>query len=373
MAEADLGRVRGAVKVVAESAVATVDRITDRRFLLVSPSGITALVSSLGAGLVSLTMPDRNGRFEDVVLGFDTPGEYLDNARMYLGCTVGRVAQRIRGAAFEMGGRVYRLAANDGRNSLHGGGSRSWDKVTWDAEVQADAGADTASILFRYVSPAGEEGYPGTVEASVRYTLTATDDLRLEYRATTDSRTPVNLTTHTYWNLAGAGKGSILGHEVQILAGSYTPTDDELIPSGTMAAVDGTAWDFRKPVLLGERIVEVDHAPTFGYDLNFVLDGERSTEAVAATLRHPASGRLVEVLTTQPCVQLYSGNFMTPTVGKSGRRYDRRTGLCLEPQGFPDAVNNRNFPSPFLEPGEQYQHSIVFRLRTDAARTENLA
>jgi aldose 1-epimerase len=332
--------------------------ITDSRFLLVAPSGISALLSSWGAGLVALNVPDRAGRFADVVLGFDTAAEYAAQSDFYFGCTVGRVANRIRRASFVLGDRTYKLAANDGANSLHGGSTRSFDKVDWAAETtRSELGP---SVVFRYTSPHLEEGYPGRLDTAVAYTLTADDDLRIDYEARADRPTPVNLTNHTYWNLSGDGARTILDHELNVQADRYTVSDRELVPTGEIKSVDGTAVDFRKPCSIGSRITELG-----GYDHNYVLSGPRSEPAFAARLSDPSSGRVVEVLTTQPCMQVYTGNLMTPTTGKLGAHYAVRSGVCLEPQGYPDAVNNPAFDSIVLEPSDVYRTTIIFRLRVD--------
>jgi aldose 1-epimerase len=334
----------------------------DRRFLLVAPSGISALVSSWGAGLVSLNAPDRAGRFADVVLGFDTADEYSEQSNLYFGCTVGRVANRIRGASFVLGDMTYTLPANDGLNHLHGGSTRSFDKVDWAAEAKrSDLGP---SVVFRHSSPHLEEGYPGQLDATVTYTLTAQDEFRIDYEARSDRLTPVSLTNHTYWNLAGDGAGTILGHELQVEADRYTVSDNELLPTGEIKSVDRTPLDFREPHTIGSRVKELESTGARGYDHNYVLSEPRTETAFAARLRHPASGRTVEVWTTRPCMQLYSGNLMTPTTGKLGMDYGVRSGLCLEPQGYPDAVNNPGFESIVLKPSEVFRATILFRLST---------
>ena len=339
--------------------------VRDRRYLLVAPSGVSALFSSWGAGLVSLYTPDRAGRFADVVLGFDQAGDYAAQPNLYFGCTVGRVANRIRDARFQLDGATVALAANDGRHHLHGGPERSFDRVEWAAAPGAsDAGPQ---VVFRRVSPHLEEGYPGSVEVAVTYTMTEADDLRIEYEARSDRTTPLNLTNHTYWNLAGAGAGSILDHVLEVAADRYTPTDGALIPTGSIEPVAGTALDFRSPRRIGQRIAELEPSGARGYDHNFVLAGSGPEPAFAARIEEPVSGRAVEVWTTQPCIQFYSGNLMSPTKGKLGRHYARRSGLCLEPQGYPDAVNNLGFASVLLAPDQVYRQTIIFRVRTDAA------
>jgi aldose 1-epimerase len=335
----------------------------DRRFLLVAPSGISALLSSWGAGLVALNTPDRVGRFADVVLGFDTAAEYAAQSNLYFGCTVGRVANRIRRATFVLDASTYKLAANDGANHLHGGSTRSFDKVEWSAETKmSELGP---GVVFRYTSPHLEEGYPGRLDTAVTYTLSAEDELRIDYEARSDRPTPVSLTNHTYWNLSGDGAGTILDHELQLQADRYTVSDGELLPTGEIKSVDGTPLDFREKRSIGSRINELEGTAARGYDLNYVLSGSRSEPVVAARLSDPASGRVVELLTTQPCMQVYSGNLLTPTTGKLGAHYAVRSGMCLEPQGYPDAVNNPSFDSIVLHPGDVYRATTIFRLRLD--------
>ena len=338
-------------------------QVHDRRFLLVAPSGISALLSTWGAGLVALNTPDRAGRFADIVLGFDSAPEYAKHSHLYFGCTVGRVANRIRGASFALGDETYELAPNDRANHLHGGPSRSFDKVMWTAEPRRSA--VDQSVVFRYTSPHLEEGYPGRLDTTVTYTVTSDDELRIEYEAKSDRATPVNLTNHTYWNLSGNGAGTILDHELQVQAETYTVIDDELLPTGAVEPVDQTALDFRQPRTIGSRIAQLESGGARGYDHSYVLSGSRSGPAFAARVRDPTSGRVVEVWTTQPCLQVYSGNLMAPTTGKLGARYAVRSGLCLEPQGYPDAVNHPAFDSIVLEPGDVYRATTIFRLTTD--------
>jgi aldose 1-epimerase len=342
------------------------EHIRDKRFLLVVPSGISAQLSSRGAGLVALNIPDRAGKFADVVLGFDTALEYAAHAQMYFGSTIGRVANRIRGASFMLEDQAYVLAANDRSNHLHGGGARSFDKIDWAAEPKRSALGP--SVAFRHASPHLEEGYPGQLETVVTYTLTAQDELSIDYEARSDRATPVNLTHHSYWNLSGGGEGTILDHELQVQANTYTVTDDQLIPTGAIEAVDGTALDFRNPRAIGSRISELESTGSHGYDHNYVLSGERTQPAFAARLSAPASGRVVEVWTTRPCLQVYSGNLISPTRGKLGANYGVRSGICLEPQGYPDALHNPGFESVVLAPGETFQATIVFRLRPEIGR-----
>jgi aldose 1-epimerase len=343
-----------------------VDALADQRLLLSCATGVCALVSSRGASLVALVIPNRDGRFADVVLGFDTSAEYADHAGIYFGCTVGRVAGRIRRASFTLDGKAYYLAANDGRNHLHGGTERSFDKVNWAAATSSGAGG--ASVTFTYCSPNMEEGFPGRLDVSVKYLLTRQGDLRIEYEATTDRATPVNLTNHTYWNLTGNPEMSVLDHELEIEAAQYTPTDDELIPTGATVAVEGSPLDFRAPHSMWPGIRELEAMGAGGYDHNLVLTRSRLDAdglAFAGRLQDLGSGRQVEIWTTEPCLQLYSGNFLRPGTGKLGSRYGHRSGVCLEPQGYPAAVNNPGFPSSILQPGVTYRSTTIFRLGTD--------
>ena len=342
------------------------DAVRDQRFLLVSPAGISVLLSTWGATMVAVTTPDRDGRLDDIVLGFDTAAEYSANAGVYFGCTVGRVANRIKGAHFTLDGVDHDLAVNNGPNHLHGGTERSFDRVEWNGRHVASADGDVAE--FRHVSPDGEEGYPGTLDTTVTYTLSAAGELVVAYRATTDRRTPVNLTNHTYWNLGGAGSATVLDHRLTLDADRYTPADDELIPIGTVEAVDGTALDFRQATRLGDRIAAYDATGAGGYDHNLVLRAGRSVDGPAATLHEPVTGRIVEMFTSQPCVQLYTGNGQGDTTGKGGRHYGRRSGVCLEPQVIPDSVHHPEWGPIFLDPGREYRHAIRYRFSTDRGR-----
>jgi aldose 1-epimerase len=332
------------------------------RPFLSSASGVSAVVSSRGAALVALVAPDRSGRFEDVVLGYDFRRDYVTNADMYFGCTVGRVAQRIGGARFQLDGVEYPLATNNGRNHLHGGAERSFDKVEWSCSTRCTSEGE--EVEFNYTSPDMEEGYPGRVDASVVYRLTPGGELQIEYTATCDRRTPVSLTNHAYWNLAGAGAPTVLDHELTVWADRYTPTDDELIATGEICSLGGTPLDFRSPAVLGDRIQLL--ARTGGYDHNLVLMEERPSDGLAARLRHPGSGRVLEIRTSQSCLQLYTGNLMRPSTGKLGRHYPARSAVCLEPQAYPDALQHPEFPSIVLESGDTYHETTRYTFTTDA-------
>ena len=318
-------------------------------FTLVSPSGLVAMISELGATLVELQVPDRRGRRVDVVLGFDRLERYLEDGH-YFGCVVGRVANRIAGARFTLEGREHALSLNHGRHHLHGG-TRGFSRVIWGAEAQA--WSTEPSLLLRYRSPDGEDGYPGALDASVVYTLTADCGLRVDFTATADRATIVNLSQHTYWNLAGHDSGSVLDHQLEIAAARYTPADAELIPTGTIAPVAGSPFDFTSE----RRIAS-------GYDVNFVLDGAVGTLRRAATLRAPDGVRSMEVWTTEPGLQLYTGDNLSNVAGKRGAVYGKHAGLCLETQHFPDSIHHQGengWPTIVLRPGETYRHVVEYR------------
>jgi aldose 1-epimerase len=328
-------------------------------FTLKSPRGLEVRILSYGAIVQSILVPDGKGGTVDVVLGFDTLDEYVKGNDSYFGCVVGRYANRIAQGRFSLEGKEYRLATNDGPNTLHGG-VRGFDKVVW----KATPGTRPDTLELRYVSPDGEEGYPGALTTTVSYTVTKDDALRIAYRATTDKPTVVNLSNHSYFNLGGAGAGDVLGHEVEIAASRFTPVDATLIPTGELEPVAGTPFDFLKPHLVGERIAAEDEQVVRGrgYDHNFVLDAGGGTLARAARVRDPASGRAMAVLTDQPGVQFYTGNFLTDRVtGKGGKRYGYRFALCLETQHFPDSPNRPAFPSVRLDPGREFRSTTVYR------------
>ena len=328
------------------------------RFALRGAGGAVMSVLSYGARIQSLLVPDREGALADVVLGYDDLAGY-EGDQAYHGAVIGRYANRIRGASFTLDGATYRLAANDGRNHLHGG-VRGFDKVVWEATPLEHG--DTVGLMMRYVSPDGEEGYPGELLVQVTYTLSPANALGIEYRATCDRATPVNLTQHFYLNLAGEGSGDVLDHELTVDADLYTPLDEESLPTGDVESVAGTPVDFREARRIGERI-DAEHPATRipgGYDSNFVLRDDGSGPGWAARLVEPASGRAVDVLTTEPGMQLYSGNLLGNHVGKGGRRYPGRSGLCLETQHFADSPNQPQFPSAILRPGEEWLSRTIY-------------
>ena len=326
-------------------------------FTLSNAHGIEVRVITYGAIITSVKTPDRNGRFADIVLGFDDLDSYLTRSRFF-GAVAGRYANRIAKGRFTIDGKTFQLATNNDANHLHGG-VKGFDKVVWKAEPFERNG--NKGVVLKYTSRDGEEGYPGTLNASVTYTLTPRDELVVDYGATTDKATHVNLTQHSYFNLAGEGNGDVLRHQMMINADRYTPVDEGLIPTGELAPVDGTPFDFRKPAAIGARIDADDEQIRrgAGYDHNFVLNGGRGLH-LAARVVEPATGRTLVVETTEPGVQFYSGNRLSRAPGKSGHMYDLRGGFCLETQHFPDSPNKPAFPSTLLRPGETYATKTVF-------------
>ena len=337
-------------------------------YTLKNAHGIELQVLDYGGIIVSLRAPDRTGRLADVVLGFDSLADY-QRGSPYFGALIGRYGNRIARGRFTLEGRTYALATNNGPNHLHGG-VRGFDKVVW--SVTPFERADSAGLVLNYTSPDGEEGYPGTLRATVTYTLTNANELIFDYHATTDRATPMNLTQHSYFNLAGDGTGDILGHVVTINADRFTPVDSTLIPTGEIRSVAGTPFDFRTPTPIGARIDQDDQQLRYGrgYDHNFVLDkggiggkggiGEDMT--LAARVYEPTSGRVMEISTTEPGLQFYSGNFLDGTLrGKQGVVYRHRYGFAMETQHFPDSPNKPAFPSTILRPGEDYRTRTIYR------------
>ena len=323
--------------------------------------GMEVQAISYGAIITSIKVPDRNGRIADVVLGFDSPEQYWhEPTPPYFGAVVGRYGNRIAKGKFTIDGKTYTLATNNGPNSLHGG-NKGFDKQVWDVATK-DA-PEGSQAIFSRTSVDGEEGYPGNLQVRVTYTLTEKNELIVDYHATTDKATPVNLTQHSYFNLAGEGSGTILDHVLTIDADRYTPVNDTLIPTGELAPVQGTPFDFRKATAIGARID--DRNPQLkngnGYDHNWVLNKKGTGLQHAVTVTEPKSGRTLDVSTTEPGVQFYTGNFLDGTIkGKGGHAYAFRTGLCLETQHFPDSPNQKNFPSTILQPGRNYDTRTVF-------------
>ena len=333
-------------------------------YTLKNSKGIEARITEYGATLVSLKIPDRSGSFADVVLGFDTLDGYLQTPPPpYFGATVGRYANRIGKARFTLNGKAYTLDKNNGENSLHGG-VRGFDKVVWAAEVQE---GDANGVKFSYLSKDGEGGYPGNLNVDVIYTLDENNELKIDYHATTDQDTVINLTNHSYFNLAGHNGGDILGHLVMINADRFTPIDSGLIPTGELSKVEGTPFDFRQAKAVGERINATNEQIKFGkgYDHNWVINNSGSGLALAARVTEPISGRVVETLTTEPGIQFYTGNFLDGSMkGKGGVAYQYRHGLTLETQHFPDSPNHPEFPTTTLKKGDAFRSTTVFRFST---------
>lgn len=334
-------------------------------FTLRNAHGIEVRLTNYGGIITSIRTPDRNGRFADIVLGYDDLPGYVRNNSPYFGAIVGRYANRIAHGRFTLDGNTYTLAVNNGPNSLHGG-LRGFDKVVWKAKPFRNRHGEVVELS--YTSRDGEEGYPGTLQVRVVYTLTADDELIVDYFATTDKATALNLSQHTYWNLAGDASRDILGHLLTINADSITPVDSTLIPTGELMSVEGTPFDFRSPKPIGARIDQRDNTQIRfgnGYDHNFVLHrGELppTVQVFAAEVDEPESGRMLKVFTGEPAIQFYSGNFLDGSItGKGGRVYRFRYGLALETQHYPDSPNHPNFPSTILRPGQQYRSRTIFQ------------
>lgn len=332
-------------------------------YTLTNANGLEMRVTNYGGIVVSCMVPDRAGHTEDIVLGYNQLEGYVKN-NPYFGCIVGRYGNRIAQAKFTLEGQEYTLAQNDGENNLHGG-IKAFDKVVWDA--RARMGDERVGVAFQYRSQDGEEGFPGNLDVTVTYTLTNDDAFRIDYFATTDKTTVVNLTNHSHWNLAGEGSGDILGHELMLNADHFTPVDEGLIPTG-IETIEGTPFDFRIPTAIGARIDNDDEQLNFGkgYDQNWVLNKEQEgAMTLAATVYEPQTGRFMEVFTTEPGIQFYTGNFLDGTViGKSGKAYESRNAFCLETQHYPDSPNNPDFPSVVLKPGEEYKTATIYKFST---------
>lgn len=328
-------------------------------FTLTNGQGMEVRAMTYGGIIVSLKVPDRAGHLDDVVLGFDSLSGYLKSSP-YFGAIVGRFANRIAKGRFTLDGKTYKLAVNNGPNSLHGG-IKGFDKVVWQAEpVTNDSGV---GVMFSHVSPDGDEGYPGALTVHVRYLLTNANELVVDYEATTTKATPINLTQHTYFNLRGAGNGDILGHELMLAADSFTPVDSTLIPTGVTAPVAGTPLDFRTLTPIGAHIDDQNQQLKYagGYDFNWVVRRTGPGLVQAAHVVEPTTGRTLDVSTTEPGVQFYTGNFLDGTItGKDGKVYGHRSGFTLETQHYPDSPNQPRFPSTILRPGQEFQSRTVF-------------
>ncbi|KAK3238165.1 hypothetical protein CYMTET_51806 [Cymbomonas tetramitiformis] len=354
----------------------------DETPFVLSGGGITVHISPFGATILKLLAPDRHGKVDDIVLGFDDLVPYKTGVSPYFGCIVGRVANRIAKATFSLGGKTYKLNANNGENTLHGG-LVGFDKVWWDAEDVSEPG--TPALRLTYTSRDGEEGFPGTVQATVTYAIetgsSGEASLVTKMTATTDRATPISMAQHTYWNLAGHASGPVLDHVLRIASTRYTPVDSALIPTGKLVEVKGTPFDFQHPKRIGEHLAQVEG----GYDHNYVLANpagslppgvgeELLPPRLAASVHDPRSGRAMDLLTDAPGVQFYSGNFLSQIKGKAANTgggvmmtstvYDKHHGFCLETQGFPNAINEPSFPNAVLTPGDIYDHTMIHRFYT---------
>ena len=329
-------------------------------FTLTNSNGLVAKITNYGCIVTELHVPDRDGKFTDIVLGFDNLDDFIKDTP-YFGAVVGRYGNRIAKGKFTLNGKEYSLAVNNGENHLHGG-LKGFDKVLWDAqEMHTDNGP---ALKLTYLSADGEEGYPGNLSCTVIYTLTNKNELKISYEAQTDKPTPINLTHHSYFNLAGHDAGDILAHEIMIDADHFTPTDAGLIPTGQIKPVKGTPMDFTKPTPIGARIDQKDQQLEFsgGYDHNWVLNNNSGDLALACSVYEPTTGRVMDVYTTEPGMQFYSGNFLDGTnIGKGGAVYNFRNGFCLETQHFPNSPNQPEFPSAILQPGQKYKHVTAYR------------
>ena len=323
--------------------------------------GMETKITNYGGIVVTLTAPDRNHKFADVVLGYDDLDSYMNPPFPYFGAIIGRYGNRIAKGRFTLNGHEYKLAVNNGENHLHGG-LIGFDKVVWTAQQKTTSAGP--ALVLSYLSKDGEEGYPGNLRVTVTYTLTNNNELKIDYAATTDKDTVTNLTHHSYFNLAGEGNGDILNHQVVLKASRFVPTDAGSIPTGELKNVAGTPFDFLRPNAIGARINQDDQQLKFGsgYDHTWVIDGRAGVLRMAASVSEPSSGRVLEVWTTEPGVQFYTGNFLDGSrPGKSGHAYPRRTGFCLETQHYPDSPNRPNFPTTTLRKGATYRSTTIYR------------
>jgi aldose 1-epimerase len=328
------------------------------KFILNNSKGITATIMSLGGTVISLKMPDREGKIKEITLGFDNLQQYLAG-HSYFGAAIGRFANRIAKGVFQLDGVQYYLARNDhDLNHLHGG-NKGFDKVVW----QAESFKDTAltGVVFSYLSSDGEEGYPGNLKVTITYSLNENNEFKIEYDAQTDKTTIVNLTNHTYWNLAGAGSGTIMNHQLTLKSKKYLPVNNHLIPTGEIKTVYDTPMDFTKPKLIGKDV----HNSSGGYDHCFVIEPSNQEPSLAARLYEPESGRTMEILTTTPGIQFYSGNFLDSIRGAGGALFQKHSGLCLETGFFPNSINEPGFPSPILYPDRTYHQITIHRFSTE--------
>ncbi len=353
---------QGALMVKKEAFGTTPDGKAVEIYTLTNTHGIEVRVMTYGGIIVSVQTPDKNGHKGDITLGFDTLASYTAK-NPYFGALVGRYGNRIAKGKFTLDGKQYTLAINDGPNALHGG-LKGFDKVVW--QGQSFQKSAEAGVILKYTSADGEEGYPGTLHVTVTYALNDKNEFSLDYHATTDKDTPINLTNHTYFNLGGEGSGTILGEELMLNADHFTPVDATLIPTGKILSVKGTPFDFTKPTAIGARINDQNEQLVLGkgYDHNFVINRQGAGLVLAARVYDPTSGRVLEVDTTQPGVQFYTGNFLDGVRGKHGHIYNKRDALCLETQHYPDSPNQPNFPSSILKPGQTYHETTVWKFST---------
>lgn len=328
-------------------------------YTLTNANRLRARIIDYGAILVSMEVPDRDGELADITLGFDDLDSYIKRNPLF-GAVVGRYANRIANAKFTLDGTEYKLTANAGKNHIHGGGEKRFDKVVWKGRQFQNN--KEVGVRFTYLSKDGDEGFPGNLNCTISYTLTSDNELKLSYEATTDKPTIVNLTNHSYFNLAGAGNGDVLRHKIMVNADYFTPADKALIPTGEIHTVKGTLLDFTQPKTIGSRIDKLTQ--TRGYDHNYVLNSSIGSLALAARVYEPNSGRVMEVYTTEPGMQFYTANGMRGIKGKSGKLYHQHYGFCLETQHFPDSPNKPHFPSVVLRPGETYNTVTVFKFST---------
>lgn len=348
--------------VKAEDFKTTVNGKKTDLFVLENKRGMKVAITNYGGRIVSWMAPDKNGEYDDIVLGFDSIQGYLNANEIYFGALIGRYANRIDEGEFALNGEKYSLATNNGPNHLHGGPG-GFHNVVWDAKK-----LNNRHLVLHYISEDGEEGYPGKLKVQVQYILTDDNELKMDYTATTNEATVLNLTNHAFFNLGGAASGTINDHKLMINADRYTPIDSTLIPTGEIASVENTPFDFTEPTAIGKRISEENKQLRHGagYDHNFVLNKKKKgTLTVAAKVRDPESGRVMKVLTTEPGIQFYGGNFLDGSdTGKEGKPYKHRTAFCLETQHFPDSPNQPNFPSTVLEPDSVYHSLSVYRIST---------
>ena len=334
-------------------------------YTLKNESGMRVTITNYGGTVTTILVPDRNHKFDDVVLGFNTLAEYTAKTNnAYFGALIGRYGNRLARGTFSLDGHTYHIPTNDGPNTLHGG-TVGFNKRVWDAK-DASSG-DTPVLELHYLSPDGEQGFPGNLNVTVRYSLDNRNGLHIDYFATTDKDTVLNLTNHSYFNLGGAGSATVLNHKVMLAASHFTPVNSTLIPTGKIENVAGTPFDFRKATAVGARIGQKSEQLKLakGYDQNFVLDSPGDLGKLAARVEEPKSGRVLEVYTTQPGIQFYSGNFLQGNINGIGGMYRHRSALCLETQHFPDSPNHSNFPTTVLHPGEQFHQTTIYRFSTE--------